>query len=413
MGLQMRSAVVARIVMVISAVCLAQARGQQAFTPPVLTNLSVPTSITVNQTATLTGSIGDSEQNGFRLAINWGDLPAVQLVQIPAGSNSFSVIHQYADNPQAGTSFTPYTINVTVTDTDGVNNTDFLSALFQDLLGRAISPSELTFYLNFFNQGVTRSVVAGDLTATSEYRQRLVGDYYQRFLRRQADPAGINAGVALLAGGVSDEQYIATITGSMEYFNTRGGGNNNGFLDAIYFDLLGRAVDPPARSYFTAQMNAGVTTTQVSTNVLGSSEYRNDLVTALFWRFLQRPPNSSDASYYVNLLNSGLTDEQLIGNIMGSVEYFNNRSGGTATARASIVVSNLPPVLTVTSLVLVNGLPHLAGNGAASQTYTIQTSSDLMNWANSGTITSDNAGSFSFDDPGPALPVRFYRIRSP
>lgn len=409
----MKSAFVVRIALVISAVGLGQTWGQPAFTPPVLNNVSVPASITVNQTATLTGSIVDSEQNGFTLAINWGDLPAVQLVQIPAGANSFSVIHQYADSPQAGTSFTPYTINVTVTDTDGVNNTDFLSALFQDLLGRAISPSELTLYLNLLNQGVTRSGVAGDLTGTSEYRARLVGDYYQRFLRRQADPAGLNAGVALLAGGVSDEQYIATLTGSLEYFNTRGGGNNSGFLDALYFDLLGRAVDPAARSYYTAQMNAGVTTTQVSTNVLGSLEYRDDLVTALFWRFLHRSPNSSDVSYYVNLLNSGLSDEQLIANVAGSAEYFNNRSGGTASARVSIIVSIPPPVITISSLVLSNGLPHLAGSGAASQTYTIQTSSDLMNWANSATITADTAGSFSFDDPAPAPSVRFYRVRSP
>ena len=456
---------------------------------------------------TLTGSIADAEQNGFTLAVNWGDLPAVQLVQLPAGSTVFSVRHQYLDNHQPGTSFTPFWINLTVTDTSGANNLDFLSAIFQDLLRRPMAPSEQTFYLNYLSQGGARSGVVGNLTGATEYRQRLVGDYYQKFLHRPADSSGLSSGVSFLAAGGTDEQFISTLTGSAEYFSNRGGGSNNGFLDALYFDLLARPVDPTARASFTAQLNSGTTRSQVSTEVLDSSEYRNDLVTALFWRFLHRLPSASDATFYVGLLNSGQTDEQLIGSLAGSQEYFNVRSGGTATAQASLTVSNLPPAFntltisspiveataatlsgsilgeansdsfslfinwgdgsspqsfdlgtstsfsfthqyllanpaylvsvgvsdsedpgtnfqtlklavtsapsTITYVTFANGLPHLVGQGIPSHTYSIQASSNLVDWAGIGTAAADTAGRFSFDDQAPASLQRFYRILSP
>ena len=372
---------------------LAEARGQ-TFTPPALTNVSVTAVINENGMAALSGGIADSEQNGFTVAVNWGDLPAVQLVQVPAGSSVFSVSHQYLDAHQPGAPFTPFAINLTVTDTDGVNNPDFLSALFQDLLGRPITPSEQRLYLAYLSQGVSRSTVAGDLTGTTEYRQRLVGDYYQKFLHRPANTSELNAGVAFLAGGGSDEQYIASLTGSAEYFNNRGSAGDSGFLDALYFDLLRRAVDPSARASFTMQLNSGMTTGQVSSEVLTSSEYRNDLVTALVWRFLHRVVTSSEASAYVSFLSSGGTDEQLIGTLAGSNEYFNGRSGGTATARASIIVSNLPPVL--------NGLaissPIVEGSAASLSGSVIgESNSDrltlLVNWGDGSAVQSLNVNS--------------------
>lgn len=389
-----------------------ESRGQPLFTPPVLTNVRVTLSVSQNGLATLTGGILDAEQNGFTLAVNWGDLAAVQLVQIPAGIASFSVPHQYLNDNPSAPPIKPFLINATVTDTDGVNNLDFLSALFQDLLGRPINSSEQTLYLNYLGQAGTRSGVVADVTGSTEYRQRLVGDYYEKFLQRVADPSGLTMGVNFLAAGGTDEQFIATLTGSTEYFNNRGNGSNAGFLNALYFDLLGRAIDPNSLASLTAQLNSGVTTSQVSTEVLGSAEHRNNLVTALVWRFLHRAPTSQESSSYVNLLNSGATDEQLIGILAGSNEYFNIRSGGTATARASVTLSNLPPALNgvITAFTKLGGLPRLAGQGLPSHTYTIRASSDLAGWAAIGTATTDTSGAFSFIDQSPASPVRFYRV---
>jgi hypothetical protein len=231
-------------------------------------------------------------------------------------------------------------------------------------------------------------------------------------LHRAADAAGLNSGVNFLAAGGTDEQYLATLIGSAEYLQNRGYGSNSGFLDALYFDLLNRSIDASARALFLSQMSSGTTAAQVATEVLTSAEYRSDLVTALIWRFLHRAPGSSDISFYLNMLNAGGTDEQVVAALGGSVEYYNNRSGGTAGARTSLEVLKAPAK--ITSLSIASGTIHLAGSGLPLQVYTIQTSSDLAKWGNSGSATADSQGLFSFDDKfSGASPKGFYRVVSP
>jgi hypothetical protein len=54
---------------------------------------------------------------------------------------------------------------------------------------------------------------------SNEFRQDLVSGYYQRFLRRPADAAGLAGFVSALAHGDSDEATIARMVGSMEYLS--------------------------------------------------------------------------------------------------------------------------------------------------------------------------------------------------
>ena len=476
--------------------------------PPVLSNVTVNAVVLENGVATLTGNINVSDNNSLTLAVNWGDGAGVQLASLPGGATNFSTTHQYLDNHQNGVPSAPFTVNVTLTDNNGVNNPNFLSAIFQDLLGRPVDPSSQTFYLNYLAGGGSRSQVATDLVGSSEYRSRLVEDDYLKFLHRPADPTGLNSGVNYLAAGNTDEQYIALLTGSAEYFANRGGGSNSGFLDALFYDLLNRPIDPPTRTTFLNQMSSGATANTVAMEVLTSAEYRTDLIGAFFWRFLHRAVDNSSLNVFLNLMNSGGTDEQVISQIAVSAEYYSNRSGGTVTARTSLVVSNLPPVLsglaitspimegksatlsgnlpsegngdtftllvdwgdgstpqnfapgatnffalthqylnpnrayivsvgayesddpgtnyqtlslqvlsppsTITSFTLSKGLPHIVGQGLPSHVYTIQGSTNLVDWTYLGGATGDNSGVFIFDDRGaPSFLHRFYRVLSP
>jgi hypothetical protein len=490
-------------------VLLAFAPGVLAQTaPPVLSNVTVNAVVLENGVATLTGNISVSDNNSLTLAVNWGDGAAVQLLSLTGGAANFSTTHQYPDNHQNGVPSTPFTVNVTLTDNNGVNNANFLSAIFQDLLGRPVDPTSQSFYLNFLAGGGTHTQVATNLLGSTEYRTRLVQDDYQKFLHRAADPTGLNSGVNFLASG-TDEQYIAVLAGSAEYFANRGGGDNSGFLDALYYDLLNRPIDPTSRSLFLGQLNSGTSPNAVALEVLGSTEYRTDLIGAFFWRFLHRAVDSSSLNGYLNLMNnSNWTDEQVISSIDGSAEYYSNRSGGTATARTSLVVSNLPPVLTglaitspimegksatlsgnlpsegngdtftllvdwadgstpqtfapgatnffalthqylnpnrayivsvgvsesddpgtnyqtltlqvlsppstITAISVPKGLTHIVGQGLPAHVYTIQASTNLVDWTYLGGATADNSGLFIFDDRGASsFPRRFYRVLSP
>ena len=70
---------------------------------------------------------------------------------------------------------------------------------------------------------------------------------------------------------------------------------------------------------------------------------------------------------------------------------------------------------TVASVVLLgNGHAALVGSGSPGVTYTIQATSDLVNWVDIGTALADETGAYSFEDVDAAsFTIRFYRVALP
>ena len=66
------------------------------------------------------------------------------------------------------------------------------------------------------------------------------------------------------------------------------------------------------------QLNSGTTRAQVAAEVLGSAEYRGDLVASLFLRFRNRPPTNVEVNAFSGFLASGGTDEQLLAIIVSA-----------------------------------------------------------------------------------------------
>jgi hypothetical protein len=196
----------------------------------------------------------------------------------------------------------------------------FVQHVFVQLLARSPSPSELTLYANQLALGSTASDVATELLTTTEYRDDLVGGYIERFLGRTASPGDISFFSGLLGSGATDEEVIADIVGSAEYFNDAGG-TDTGFVDAAYQSLLGRLPSSSELNSWVTQMGGGTTATEVAGDLLGTAEYRGDLVGAFVERFLGRAATSSDISFFSGELGSGATDENVIAQIVGSAEY--------------------------------------------------------------------------------------------
>jgi VCBS repeat-containing protein len=88
---------------------------------PTLTNLSA-TTIDENGSTTLTGKIAHPGTfDTFTLGVNWGDPLSpknVEMYAFGAGTNDFSLTHQYLDDNPSGTPSDNYTIDLKVTDDD-------------------------------------------------------------------------------------------------------------------------------------------------------------------------------------------------------------------------------------------------------------------------------------------------------
>jgi hypothetical protein len=186
---------------------------------------------------------------------------------------------------------------------------------------------------NVGDENTARSLVAGALDHSTEYRTNLIVSYYQRFLLRTPSSNEVSGWLSLMAQGESDEQIIAGFLGSPEYFQNPAKGNNNNtsWVNSIYQDLIGQ---PPT----AAQLSQALTdlNTQSRSNVsyndlLNTPTYQTFLVTGLYNMDLRRNPSSSELSGWLSTFaaNPIGVDEQIITTLVSSVEYY--ADNGTLT----------------------------------------------------------------------------------
>ena len=201
------------------------------------------------------------------------------------------------------------------------NPVNFLGSVWQDLLGRDITPGEKASTLDFLDGGGSRTQVAQIVLNSGEYRTRLAQSLFQQFLGRAATQTEVNFFLSALQQGANVDQLIAVIVGSDEYYQNRGGGTNDGFLEQLFNDLLGRPIDEGSLASFTDLLNRGGSRPQVALFILGSSEYRSNQIQSFFKTFLERQAGDSEINFFLALWQQGARREQIIAQIIGSPEY--------------------------------------------------------------------------------------------
>jgi subtilase family serine protease len=197
----------------------------------------------------------------------------------------------------------------------------FVCAVYEDLLGRSPDSDGLSYWAGALASGESLAQVAYAIATSGEYRDHLVSGWYQTFLDRAADSDGLGYWMGALGSGSTDEQAIAGILGSSEfYFDS--GGTPDGFVSAVYEDLLGRSPDSGGLSYWAGALASGESLAQVAYAVATSGEYRADLVSGWYQTFLDRAVDSGGLWYWMGALGSGSADEQVIAAILGSAEFY-------------------------------------------------------------------------------------------
>jgi hypothetical protein len=100
----------------------------------------------------------------------------------------------------------------------GSTDAGFVTALFKDFLNRNPSSGEVAFWVSAL-VAMSRDQVASLILGSLDYDSALVKSYYLQFLQRPAGPVGLNAFATALNGGtLTNEQVIASLVGSDEYF---------------------------------------------------------------------------------------------------------------------------------------------------------------------------------------------------
>jgi hypothetical protein len=159
------------------------------------------------------------------------------------------------------------------------------------------------------------------LTSTAEYRRAVVDGFYRDYLGRPADTSGLAVWSPWATALRTEVQ--AKLLASDEYYG-QAGGTNDGFVDALYQDVLGRSADAGAKATFGSWLAAGRTRADVARTVLTSPQGYGHVVEQLYERLLRRGSDASGRRYWRARLADGMSVERLIASIASSREYVDN-----------------------------------------------------------------------------------------
>ncbi|HVX64855.1 MAG TPA: TIGR03118 family protein [Pirellulales bacterium] len=287
--------------------------------------------------ATFTDPGGPDPLGDYSAEINWGDgSSSAGTISLDGGVFTVSGTHVYGDEGsfnvsvavnEAGGAEASVQSTATIleellsTGDRGTPTQRWVNEFYHDLLGRQAEPGALTYWAAQADAGANRQQIIARVINSTEYRLDQTQALYEKYLHRSADPGAQTFGAAYLLTHTV-EQLADVLLGSHEYFEVRGGGANDGFLDALYADTLHRAVDSGARTYFDGLLAHGTATGKIAAAILSSTEYLDQVVQGIYQQLLERSVDPGGQDYWVGQLQHGVRDEVIGAGIAASDEYF-------------------------------------------------------------------------------------------
>jgi uncharacterized delta-60 repeat protein len=205
----------------------------------------------------------------------------------------------------------------------GSPNERFVAQLYLDLLHRPAEAAGLAYHVGFLQAGTaTRAQVVQGILGSPEYRTLVIQELYGRLLDRPADPSGLASWTSFLGQGHSVEEVAVLLMASEEFYNSRAGASAEGFVQALFHEVLLRTAEPAAVQGITQALANGVPRSAIATAVLRSLEATQNKVQGLYHQFLHRYGSAAEAAGWVNALQAQLPLERVLIGFASSDEYF-------------------------------------------------------------------------------------------
>jgi hypothetical protein len=200
----------------------------------------------------------------------------------------------------------------------------FVDRAYANLLGRTPEPAAEQAWISLLRTGVTPQAVAVTIEQSDEFWARQVRVAYQNFLRRDPEDAGFQAWVHNRQAVGGEVNLDAFFLSSSEYL-TNSASTINGFLHAIYNDVLGRDPDDVGLNEWGSMLQGGATDLSVAAGVLASPEANQVLVSHFYHQYLTRAPEDDGGPFaWAIAVDQGLTREDMRAQFVGSQEFFNS-----------------------------------------------------------------------------------------
>lgn len=211
----------------------------------------------------------------------------------------------------------------------------FLDTLYVESLGRVASYSELWSGVKQLKAGLSPAQLAINLVSANANRQRTIEESMVLFLSGPADAASLSALSQALASGATTEDLLAGILGDDRYFALQGN-NVESFVEAVHWDLLGRASTSDEEAYWISRLGGGRPARETMARaILGSTEIRVAKIEQWFQEYLGRAVLPNGRVFWAQRWANGGSPESIEASILASDE-------GRARAAAVLPVSMVP-----------------------------------------------------------------------
>lgn len=203
---------------------------------------------------------------------------------------------------------------------DGV--TEFVRALYSDVLGRSPDAGGLQYWVDRFVGGMSRSEIADVFYKSDEFRLKMTREAYHLAFNRDPDLGGQSYWMNELRNNrVQPEDLHSLFASSPEMYFSVGGGTNLGYVNALYRNLLGRDPDSGGLSYWVGKLSSGEPRKAISDAIAGSPERNDRRVVQAYKLYFGRTPGSPEISYWVGYAKTNGVAAMRKG-LLGSDEYF-------------------------------------------------------------------------------------------
>jgi subtilisin family serine protease len=196
----------------------------------------------------------------------------------------------------------------------------YVKSVYGHLFNRSPDPAGLDHWSSALKSGTPYDAVSNSITASQEFRSRLIADSYRRYLGREPDATGLSSWLNAMGRGLHIQQMQAGFAASKEFY-IQAGSTDRQWVAKLYETVLGRAPAVSEVDYWEGRIRTGTTRYDVARGFLYSTEHLTEVVNGYYVSLLQRSIDPSGQRSWVTAIQRGARDEQIIAGIVSSTEY--------------------------------------------------------------------------------------------
>lgn len=198
----------------------------------------------------------------------------------------------------------------------------FVAGVYDSVLHRGASPSDLSFWASERAAGLSNAQIATIILDSPEARTFVINDTFEAYLGRPADPGGMFFWQSAFAAGLTDEAFVGDVIASNEYY-VHSGGTSQAYVTALYRAFLGRGPAQDEVDYWVSQLamstrGAVQARADIAVAFQQSTEYRTDLINKWYQLYDGRAPSAAELSAALNMFYSGATQEGVQAQILAA-----------------------------------------------------------------------------------------------